>query len=67
MSATDEPPTGAIAEATPPFEDAACACSGCASENEPLTSRPVALLLGSWTVSAALPAVETTFAVVVAV
>ncbi len=43
------------------------ASSGCASENDPLTRRPGALLLGSDTVSAASPAVEITLAVVDAV
>src|SRR3954453_11610639 len=41
--------------------------SGLGSENEPLTRWPVAVLLGSATVSVASPAVETTSAVVVAV
>ena len=42
------------------------ACSGSGSENVPLTRRPGAVVLGSATVRAASPAVEITFAVVVA-
>ena len=38
--------------------------SGCGSENAPLTSCPVAVELGSATLSAASPAVEITLAVV---
>src|SRR4051794_20315839 len=41
-------------------------CSGEASANAPVTSRPVAVELGSAAVSVASPAVETTVAVVVA-
>ena len=37
-----------------------------ASANEPLTSLPVAVLLGSATLNVASPAVEMTFAVVLA-
>ena len=44
----------------------ASAWSGSASANVPLTSRPVAVLLGSLTDSAASPAVEMTVAVVLA-
>src|SRR3954465_11468904 len=43
------------------------ACSGCGSENAPLTRRPVAVALGSATLSSASPAVEITLAVVEAV
>ena len=42
------------------------ACSGCGSENVPLTRCPVAVALGSATLSAALPAVEMTVAVMFA-
>jgi hypothetical protein len=42
------------------------ACSGCGSENAPLTRWPVAVLLVSATLSTASPAVLITFAVVVA-
>ena len=45
----------------------AFACSAEASENVPLTRRPVALVLGSETLSVASPAVEMTLAVVLAV
>ena len=40
---------------------------GAASENAPLTRRPVAVLLGSETLSTPSPAVEITLAVVLAV
>jgi hypothetical protein len=40
------------------------ACSGCGSENAPLTRWPVAVSLGSATLSVASPAVEITAAVV---
>ena len=40
------------------------ACSGCGSENVPLTRWPVAVLDGSATLSVASPAVEMTLAVV---
>jgi hypothetical protein len=43
------------------------ACSGCGSENVPLTRRPVATGLGSATLKRASPAVEITLAVVPAV
>ena len=52
-----DPPTGANG---PP----ALACSVCGSANVPLTSLPVAVLLGSATERVASPAVEITFAVV---
>src|SRR3954471_11461635 len=40
------------------------ACNACGSENAPLTRWPVAVGLGSATLSVASPAVETTLAVV---
>ena len=40
----------------------ALAMSGCGSENEPLTSRPVAFELGSAMLSIASPALEITLA-----
>ena len=55
-----EPPTGA--NAPPPL-----ACSVCGRANVPLTSLPVAVLLGSATDRVASPAVEITVAVVEAV
>ena len=54
------PPTGANAVPVP-------ACSVCGSVNAPLTSLPVLVGLGSATDSVASPAVEMTFAAVVAV
>ena len=44
----------------------ALACSVSGSANAPLTSLPVLVVLGSATLSVASPAVEMTFAVVVA-
>jgi hypothetical protein len=56
-------------EPTFPNGDAvrARACSGCGSEMEPLTRRPLAAAAGSATVSVASPAVDVTVAVVEAV
>jgi hypothetical protein len=61
----DDPPTAAAAEPVPAGL-VASAVSGEGSENAPLTRWPVAVLLGSATDSAALPAVEITLAVVAA-
>ena len=61
----DEPPTGANALPVP-FALVALAVTGFGSENEPFTRRPVAFELGSATLSVASPAVEITFAVVLA-
>src|SRR5690606_33197051 len=61
-----EPPTSASAPPVPPGLEAD-ACSADGSENSPLTRWPVAVELGSETVSVPSPAVEITFALVVAV
>src|SRR5689334_9639606 len=61
-----EPPTAASAPPVPSGLEA-FACSAAGSENEPLTRWPVAVELGSATLSAASPAVEMTLAVVPAV
>ena len=61
-------PAGSAAGAAPvPAGLAALASSGDGSANAPLTRWPGRAVSGSVTLSAASPAVETTFAVVVAV
>ena len=68
MFGAAEPPTPPLsAPPVPPPALVALTFSGCGSENVPLTRWPVAFALGSATLSVASPALEMTFAVVVAV
>ena len=67
MVGAAEPPTAVSAPPVPPPALVALTFSACGSENVPLTRWPVAFALGSATLSVASPALEMTFAVVVAV